>query len=117
MDAGRVWDVAAAVRYLHDNDSEGRTWRVVGRKQAGGDRRLRRAVRAGHRRSGGDRPARPATATGPSSSTCCASADVPDALGLLAPRSLRLVGAKDKAFDRTVRIYRLAGAADKLKRE
>jgi hypothetical protein len=43
--------------------------------------------------------------------------DIPDALGLLAPRRLTLVNAKDKAFDRTAEIYRLAGAADRLQRK
>ena len=46
--------------------------------------------------------------------------DIPDALGLLAPDvKLTLIGknAGDKAFDRTAEIYRLAGAADKFKRE
>jgi hypothetical protein len=41
--------------------------------------------------------------------------DIPDALGLLAPRPLTILG-DDPAFDRTAEIYRLAGAADKLKR-
>jgi dienelactone hydrolase len=41
--------------------------------------------------------------------------DIPDALGLLAPRPLTIIG-DDPAFDRTAEIYRLAGAADKLKR-
>ena len=41
--------------------------------------------------------------------------DIPEALGLLAPRPLTIVG-DDPAFDRTAEIYRLAGAADKLKR-
>ena len=43
--------------------------------------------------------------------------DIPSGLGLLAPRPLVLVGAKDKAFDTTVEFYRLAGAADKLTRK
>ena len=43
--------------------------------------------------------------------------DIPDALGLLAPTPLTLVNAKDRAFDRTEQIYKLAGAADKLKRK
>lgn len=41
--------------------------------------------------------------------------DIPDAFGLLAPRPLTILG-DDPAFDRTAEIYRLAGAADKLKR-
>jgi dienelactone hydrolase len=42
--------------------------------------------------------------------------DVPTAFGMLAPRPLTLVGAKDKRFDHTQALYRAAGAADKLKR-
>jgi dienelactone hydrolase len=41
--------------------------------------------------------------------------DVPEALGLLAPRPLTIYSS-DKAFDRTAEIYKLAGAADKFKR-
>ena len=40
-----------------------------------------------------------------------------DALGLLAPRPLTLANAGDKAFDKTARIYKLAGAGDKLIRK
>jgi len=43
--------------------------------------------------------------------------DIPEALGLLAPRPLTLISAKDKAFDRTAEIYKLAGAADKFQRK
>ncbi len=43
--------------------------------------------------------------------------DIPEALGLLAPTPLTIVGGNDPAFDRTEEIYRLAGAADKLKRK
>jgi hypothetical protein len=43
--------------------------------------------------------------------------DVPDALGMLAPRKLTLVNAKDKAFDKTAEIYKIAGAADKFERK
>jgi hypothetical protein len=43
--------------------------------------------------------------------------DIPDALGLLAPKKLTLINAEDKAFDRTVEIYKLAGAADKIMRK
>lgn len=42
--------------------------------------------------------------------------DIPEALGLLAPRPLTLVNAKDPAFDRTAALYRLAGAEGKLRR-
>jgi hypothetical protein len=44
--------------------------------------------------------------------------DIPEALGLLAPEvSLTLVGAKDKAFDRTEQLYKLAGAEKKFHRK
>ncbi|MFL5240638.1 MAG: alpha/beta hydrolase family protein [Gemmataceae bacterium] len=44
--------------------------------------------------------------------------DIPEALGLLAPDvSLTLVGAKDKAFDRTEQLYKLAGAEKKFQRK
>jgi hypothetical protein len=46
--------------------------------------------------------------------------DIPEALGLLAPDvKLTLIGknAKDKAFDKTAAIYKLAGAEDKFRRE
>ena len=44
--------------------------------------------------------------------------DFPTALGLLAPDvTLTLVGGKDKAFDKTTAIYKLACAAEKFRRE
>ncbi|MBY0233107.1 MAG: prolyl oligopeptidase family serine peptidase [Gemmataceae bacterium] len=43
--------------------------------------------------------------------------DIPEALGALAPRKLTLVGAKDKAFDRTAKLYELEGAKDKFIRK
>jgi hypothetical protein len=43
--------------------------------------------------------------------------DIPEALGLLAPTPLTIIGGKDAAFDRTEEIYKLAGAADKLTRK
>jgi hypothetical protein len=43
--------------------------------------------------------------------------DIPEALGLLAPTPLTIIGGKDAAFDRTEAIYKLAGAEDKLTRK
>lgn len=43
--------------------------------------------------------------------------DIPEALGLLAPTPLTIIGGKDAAFDRTAEIYKLAGASDKLTRK
>jgi dienelactone hydrolase len=43
--------------------------------------------------------------------------DIPEALGMLAPRRLTLVNARDRAFDKTAQIYKLAGAEDRLTRK
>lgn len=43
--------------------------------------------------------------------------DIPEALGLLAPTPLTIIGGQDAAFDRTAEIYRLAGAEGKLTRK
>jgi hypothetical protein len=44
--------------------------------------------------------------------------DLPTALGLLAPDvKLTLINAKDKAFDKTAAIYKLAGAEAKFERK
>jgi dienelactone hydrolase len=43
--------------------------------------------------------------------------DIPEALGCLAPRPLRIIGGSAPAFGRTAEIYRLAGAADQLDRK
>jgi hypothetical protein len=43
--------------------------------------------------------------------------DIPEALGLLAPTPLTIIGGDDQAFARTAEIYRLAGAEGKLKRK
>ncbi len=44
--------------------------------------------------------------------------DLPTALGLLAPDvKLTLVNAKDKAFDKTAAMYKLAGAEGKFERK
>jgi len=44
--------------------------------------------------------------------------DIPEALGLLAPDTrLKLIGATDKAFDKTAAIYKLAGAEGKFERK
>jgi len=38
--------------------------------------------------------------------------DIPDALGLLAPRKLTIYGAKAEAFKKTAALYEIAGAKD-----
>ncbi len=116
VDQGRVWDVAAAVRYLDRQDKGMRKWTVAGRGQAG----VLAAYAALFEPSiegvlAVDPPA--SHVQGPHFLNVLRVLDVPDALGLVAPTPLRLIGAKDKGFERTAEIYRRAGAADKLTRK
>jgi dienelactone hydrolase len=114
VDEGRVWDILAAVKHLQQEKKAPR--RVIGVGEAG----ILVAYAAllepsisevvlidppvSHRK-------------GPIFLNVLRVLDIPDALGLLAPRRLTLVNATDKAFDRTVEIYRLAGATDRLQRK
>lgn len=116
VDTGRVWDVAATVRMLDQITGEKQAWRLIGRGQAGiiaayaalFEPMIKEVIiivpPVSHR-------------DGPHFLNVLRSLDIPDALGLLAPRPLKIIGGKDKAFDRTAEIYKLAGAADKLQRE
>jgi dienelactone hydrolase len=116
VDSSRIWDIIATVRFLNAQKDSKFRWRVAGKGQA--------AVLAvyaallepsitevivvdppnSHRE-------------GPIVLNVLRVQDIPDALGLLAPRKLTLVNARDKAFDRTEQIYKLAGASDKLQRK
>jgi hypothetical protein len=116
VDEGRVWDVAAVMRRLHDVSEEKTQWRVVGRGQAG----ILAAYAALIEPSISEVIIVDPTVShhgGPIFLNVLRVLDVPEALGLLAPRPLTLVNAKDKAFDRTAEIYKLAGAEDKLQRK
>jgi hypothetical protein len=111
-DAGRVRDVAGAVGYAGDKVR----WRVVAKGQAG--------VVAAYAALLGRPPAElvlvEPTAThrdGPHFLSVLRVLDVPDALGMLAPTPLTLVGAEEAAFGRTAEAYRAAGAADRLTRK
>jgi cephalosporin-C deacetylase-like acetyl esterase len=110
VDEGRVYDTLATLK----KDGSQR-WRVVGRGQAGIvaayaallDPSVDEVVIV-------DPPA--SHRDGPYFLGVLRVLDIPEALGLLAPRPLTLVNANDKAFERTTAIYQRAGAADKIKR-
>lgn len=113
VDEGRVWDIAAAARYLAVERGGG-AWRVAGAREAG--------VLAAYAAlfeptiSGVvvvDPPA--SHREGPIFLSVLRVLDVPDALGLLAPRPLTLLNA-GAPFDRTAQIYQAAGAASSLSR-
>ncbi|OAI47232.1 hypothetical protein AYO44_09930 [Planctomycetaceae bacterium SCGC AG-212-F19] len=113
-DQGRVWDIAATVRYLHATD--GRRWQVAGRGQMG----VLAAYAALFEPGVADVVAVDPPVThrdGPIFLNVLRVLDIPEALGLLAPTPLTLVNAKDGSFDKTARIYQRAGAEAKLLRK
>jgi len=113
VDSGRVWDVIAFARAADRPNTE---WRVAGRAQAGilgayaalFEPKLAAIVCV-------DPPA--THDDGPYFLSVMRTLDIPDALGLLAPRPLTLIGAKSPAFGKAASFYRAAGAETKLQRE
>jgi hypothetical protein len=118
-DAGRVWDVAAAARYVRENpriaqDSGQLPVHVIGAGAAG----LLAAYAAAFEPAieGAtviDPPATHMEAQSPHFLNILRVCDVPDMLGLLAPRPLTVIGG-DEPFQKTAAIYKAAGAADRL---
>jgi len=110
IDSGRVWDILA---FLAAARRPGTTWKVAGQGQAGilgayaalFDERLSEIVCL-------DPPA--THDAGPYFLSVMRVLDIPDALGLLAPRPLTLRTPTPAAFARTAAYYRAAGAADKF---
>ncbi len=113
VDQGRVWDAAAAARWLSSLPGDSRRWRIAGARRSGViaayaavfEPSLKEVLivepRASHR-------------DGPIFLNVLQVLDVPSALGLLAPRPLTLQGAKGDAFEVTRTLYRLAGAGSQL---
>lgn len=114
VDAGRVWDVIAAAKYLAAGDGKP-TVIVAGQGAAG--------VLGGYAAALDERIAG-ATLVSPPASHMAAGApqllnvlrvcDVPDALGLLAPRPLTILASPADDFARTSAAYAAAGSAEKL---
>ena len=106
MDSGRVWDVLA---FLRAAKRPGAQWRLAGRGQAG--------IIAAYAALFEQRVAEVACVEPPASHDSgphflgvMRTLDIPDALGLLAPRRLRLLGTDADAFAKTARTYAAAGA-------
>ena len=115
VDSGRVWDIQAVSRWLHESDAAERTIAVIGKGRAGvlgayaalNETCIAEAVVV-------DPPA--SHRAGPHFLGVMKVLDIPDALGLLAPKHLTLVGAKDAAFDRTVAAFKAAGHTGRVQR-
>ena len=109
IDQGRVCDIAAIARHLNGDGPI----KVAGRGQAGilgayaalFEPSIREVVVV----------APPAShAEGPAFLNVLKVLDIPEALGLLAPRTLTLVNAADTPFERTRAIYESTGAGNNL---
>jgi hypothetical protein len=115
VDQGRVLDAITAVRWLQATRARS-GWAIAGRGQAGVLAAYAALFEPGITEVVAVAP--PAShRDGPYFLGVLRVLDVPEALGLLAPTSLTLIGAKDRAFERTAALYKLAGAADRLTRK
>jgi hypothetical protein len=117
VDEGRVWDVAAVARYLDANAEGKKSVRLVAVGQTGViaayaalfEPSIKEVVIIDPPTSHKD---------GPIFLNVLRVLDIPEALGLLAPDvKLTLINAKDKAFDRTEELYKLAGWGHKFERK
>lgn len=114
VDVGRVWDIQSVARMLHEVDGNELTIGVAGRGQAG----VLAAYAALNETSiaeviAVDPPA--SHREGPILLNVLKVLDIPEALGLLAPRHLTLLNAKDESFQRTSKLYEAAGYGNRLK--
>jgi cephalosporin-C deacetylase-like acetyl esterase len=113
VDAGRLYDVISVVRTYEKDDKI----TLTGRGQAGiiaayaalFEPRIKEVVIIDPPTSHKD---------GPTFLNVLHVLDIPEALGMLAPDvKLTLINAKDKAFDRTAQLYKVAGAEGKFERK
>ncbi|MFO0866875.1 MAG: prolyl oligopeptidase family serine peptidase [Gemmataceae bacterium] len=113
VDQGRVWDIAATVRWASMKEKD-IAWTVVGRT----DRGVLAAYGAIFEPLiAGVEMLSPTEShmQGPHFLSVLRVIDVPEAAGLLAPRPLRIVSAAE-VFQRTADLYKLAGAENNLVR-
>lgn len=116
VDGGKFWDISQTVAGLREEANGKFDLRIVGKGQAGilaayaalFEPAIKEVIVIDPPKSHKE---------GPYFLNVMRVLDIPEALGLLAPTPLTIIGGNDPAFDRTAEIYRLAGAADKLKRK
>ena len=116
VDAGRVWDIQATARWLHEAEGNVLTVGVLGKGQAG----VLGAYAALFENCISEVTLVDPPSThrdGPHFLGVMKVLDVPDALGLLAPRQVKLINAKDAAFDRATDAYKAAGYAGRVERK
>ncbi len=116
VDAGRVWDVQATARWLHEAEGNELSVGVLGKGQAGVLGTYAALFETCIAEVTLVDP--PSThRDGPHFLGVMKVLDVPDALGLLAPRHVTLVNAKDAAFARAVSAYTAAGYEGRITRK
>jgi dienelactone hydrolase len=116
VDRGKVLDIIGAIRTLKKHHDQPVTWRLAGSSSGAilvtyaalFELSVKEVIIIDPPKSHQD---------GPHFLGILRVLDIPDALGLLAPTPLTIIGGNDPAFDRTAEIYRRAGAADKLRRK
>ena len=116
VDAGRVYDIQSVARWLHEAEGNELTIGVAGRGEAG----VLGAYAALFESSISevmllDPPA--SHREGPTLLNVLRVLDIPDALGLLAPRHLTLFNITEKSFDRTAQAYHAAGYESRLSQQ
>jgi cephalosporin-C deacetylase-like acetyl esterase len=113
VDAGRVWDVIAAAKYLEEDRNE--SVRVAGRGSAGVLAAYAAALEESIDGAAAVSPCLTHMAAGaPQFLNVLRVCDVPDALGLIAPRPLLVIDADPSQLERTKRAYSAAGGENKL---
>ena len=116
VDAGRVWDVQATARWLHEAEGNELSVGVVGKGQAG----VLGAYAALFEVCIAETILVDPPSThrdGPHFLGVMKVLDVPDAIGLLAPRHVTLINAKDVAFGRSEQAYKAAGYEGRIERK
>ena len=113
VDSGRAWDVVAAARAVASRDTSpvyvagSRAAGVIAAYAAALDERIAGVTLVSP-------PASHMDAGAPQFLNVMRVCDVPDVLGLVAPRPMRVTGADPSAFTRTEATYTAAGAKDRL---
>jgi dienelactone hydrolase len=117
VDSGRVWDVAACARILKAKYGPGVPLIVEGRGAAGMIGAYAALLEPDiDRVEVIDPPLTHMDAAAPALLGVLRVLDIPEALGLLAPRPLAIRGGSDVLFERVSAIYDRAGAAGKVVR-
>jgi dienelactone hydrolase len=115
VDSGRVWDLAATARYMRGLYGDGVQIYLAGAGAAGVVSAYAALLEPEVTGLGlFHPPASHMEDSAPALLNVLRICDIPEAVGMLAPRPVTVVGATDEWVQRLASIYRAAGAAQKL---